>query len=389
MCGFVYGRGVTSTPDVLRGHRGLAITWQYTAASLWIYVLMGMFGPVVRSVADLFDGERPIRSALVLAALVPVFWVSSGLISAARVGLGRDVLTWRTRAIALGASVLVLVVGWWPGDPSPFGLVVVPLVMVGLVAMDLPSTQRWTVMVVAVIVLVAVTAARFGLDPADYSFAGLYAVGFIGAIGLLMPPFQVWLWDLMLQVRSSGEAEAELAAVRERLRLAADLHDVQGHHLQVIALKAELASRQIDRDPAAARTTLAEVQAVAREAITETKDLVRGYRRTTLREEVANAAAVLEAAGARVEVDLPGDLDDALYALVLREATTNVLRHSEAAHVLIAGRPERFLVENDKAAPPRESGGTGLGALTARAAEAGARLDVTHGDGTFRIEVTR
>nr|WP_255669095.1 histidine kinase [Aeromicrobium duanguangcaii] len=192
----------------------------------------------------------------------------------------------------------------------------------------------------------------------------------------------------MLQVRSRGEAEADLAAVRERLRLAADLHDVQGHHLQVIALKAELAERQLDWDPEAARATMNEVQQIARAAIAETKEIVRGYRRTSLREEMANAAAVLEAAGAAVQVDCVGELEQPLFALALREATTNILRHSDATSVRIAASPQRFAITNDGAGPATSSHGTGLASLTERVAAAGGRLAVRREEGHFTLEVT-
>nr|WP_241732939.1 histidine kinase [Aeromicrobium phoceense] len=192
----------------------------------------------------------------------------------------------------------------------------------------------------------------------------------------------------MLHVRSSGEAQADLAAVRERLRLAADLHDVQGHHLQVIALKAELAERQLDSDPDAARASMAEVQQIARAAITETKEIVRGYRRTSLREEIANAAAVLEATGAEVVVECSEDLDRPLFALALREATTNILRHSDATSVRISAVPDRLTIVNDGAAEPAVSShGSGLASLTERVAAAGGRLSVRREGDVFTVEV--
>jgi two-component system, NarL family, sensor histidine kinase DesK len=138
---------------------------------------------------------------------------------------------------------------------------------------------------------------------------------------------------------------AELAVADERLRFAADLHDIQGHHLQVIALKSELAARLVRTDPARAAAEMEEVRRLAAEALDDTRAVVQGYRRTTLDDEIANATRVLAAAGIDARMNLepaaaggPDRLATAgrhLLGLVMREATTNVLRHSGAARVTV------------------------------------------------------
>src|SRR5690606_35384605 len=126
---------------------------------------------------------------------------------------------------------------------------------------------------------------------------------------------------------------------RERLRFAADLHDIQGHHLQVIALKSELAERLLDTNPDAAREHIHETRTIARQALEETRSLVYGYRDVALADELENAREVLAAAGARCELDIGVLPDDAearrTLALVVREATTNILRHSAATKAWI------------------------------------------------------
>lgn len=368
---------------------GFRATWRYTEFSLWFYVVMAFSGPAARSGLQIAHGTAVARHVVILALIVVVVvWSCRPLVAAARAGLGRDRVGWRTRWLVLMPALAVVVVAWWP-SPEPVGYALVPFAVAALIAIDLPARLRWWWVGGWFLGLAAIAGLVAGLAGRPPGFAALWTIGFLAVCVSGLAIFQVWLWELMLQVRSSGEAEAELAAVRERLRLAADLHDVQGHHLQVIALQAELAARQLERDPAAARTALARIQQVARDAMAETREVVKGYRRTTLREEVVNAAAVLEASGSRVEIDVPPDLDDPLFAVVLREATTNILRHSDAGRIIITGSDDRFAVSNDGAAESASTDGTGLAALTARAAEAGARLDVSRDGDWFRVEVLR
>lgn len=365
---------------------GFVATWRYTAVSLWLYVVFALAGPVARAVIDVTQGTAVVRNLLLLAVIAwVVVFACRPLISAARAGLGQELLSWGERVRFLAPSLLVIPLAWLP-PAFPPGIVLVPWMVVCLLAVDVAGRRRSTILTVTLPVLVALYAIGGWDRLRELDWGGAYAIGFIALFVPSVCVFQVWLWQLMLQVRSSGEAEADLAAVRERLRLAADLHDVQGHHLQVIALKAELAERQLDRDPEAARAAMGEVQQIARTAIAETKEIVRGYRDTSLREEIANAAAVLEAAGAAVSVECPDGLDQPLFALALREATTNILRHSRATSVLIVAVPDRLTITND-GATGEPNGGTGLAALTERIAAGGGRLAVHREDDRFTLEV--
>lgn len=372
---------MSSNPD------GFVATWRYTASSLWIYVVFGTIGPVARATGDLVQGTAVVRSVLLLVVIAAVVWFSCRpLIAAARTGLGHEQIAWSQRAKYLAPALLVYPLAWLPPTFPP-GIVLVPWLVVSLLAIDVAPRRRNTLLVLAAPVLLGLYAVAGWDQLLDLDFQGAYVIGFMALFLPAVSVFQVWLWQLMLQVRSAGEAEADLAAVRERLRLAADLHDVQGHHLQVIALKAELAERQLDRDPAAARASMGEVQQIARDAMTETKEIVRGYRRTSLREEMANAAAVLEAAGADVTVECAEGLDQPLFALALREATTNILRHSAATTVRIEASPERLVITNDGAREADGSPGSGLASLTERVASGGGRLAVRREDDRFTVEV--
>ena len=128
-----------------------------------------------------------------------------------------------------------------------------------------------------------------------------------------------------------------LATLAERERIGRDLHDLLGHTLSVVALKSELARKLIDRDLDAARAEIGEVERVARDALSQVRHAVSGIRSTALGAELLAATALLEAQGVKVKcetenVKLTHDRETAL-ALSLREAATNIRRHSGASGV--------------------------------------------------------
>ena len=147
----------------------------------------------------------------------------------------------------------------------------------------------------------------------------------------------VLMRDLRMRNAELTEARAELArtaVAQERERFARDLHDLLGHTLSVIALKAELAGRLLPDRPEQAATEVHEVEQVARAALGEVRQAVSGYRQPTLDGELAGARMALSAAGIRAEVErAPVTLDpevEAVLAWAVREGATNVIRHSGA-----------------------------------------------------------
>src|SRR5947207_2673211 len=135
-------------------------------------------------------------------------------------------------------------------------------------------------------------------------------------------------------LRQARAELARLAVAEERLRIARDLHDVLGQQLSAMALKSELAARLVGRDPARAGAEIAEVESVARQALDEMRATVSGCRDTSLAGEVRTATALLTAAGVAVTISgvpvgLPPAVEEAA-AWVVREATTNVVRHAKA-----------------------------------------------------------
>jgi len=140
-------------------------------------------------------------------------------------------------------------------------------------------------------------------------------------------------------VKQSQEEVSKLAKVSERERIARDLHDLLGHSLTSITLKAELAERLLDIDVQGARQHMAEIQQISRRTLTQVRDAVTEYKTNTFENELASARIALESAEIelilrmnKIEVD---PLVDATLAMTLREAVTNVLRHSKATRCIV------------------------------------------------------
>ena len=144
------------------------------------------------------------------------------------------------------------------------------------------------------------------------------------------------------ELRIAREAVEEMARIAERERIGRDLHDLLGHTLSVIVLKSELASKLADRDVSRAVAEIRDVERISRETLTEVRKAVQGYRSEGLHAEFGNAERVLAAAGVQPLVDrsavaLPPD-EERVLAFALREAVTNVVRHSDARHCWITLR---------------------------------------------------
>jgi two-component system sensor histidine kinase DesK len=175
------------------------------------------------------------------------------------------------------------------------------------------------------------------------------------------------------------EENARLAVADERNRFARDLHDIHGHSLTVITVKAELANRLLDVDPERARSELADLERLSRDALADVRRAVEGYRDLTLPGELARAREALRAAGIDAELpnsaeSVPSELRE-LFAWTVREGVTNVIRHSRASHCIVQLEAERVSVRDDGVGP-EELGehGHGLDGLRERAASAGAVL---------------
>ncbi|UQI42907.1 histidine kinase [Streptomyces sp. HU2014] len=180
------------------------------------------------------------------------------------------------------------------------------------------------------------------LPGGDWSAAGFLTAGvlFISLWCASVGRASGWMLRVMWELETARDAKARLAVAEERLRFGRDLHDVLGRNLAVIALKSELAVQLGRRGAPQALELMAEVQGIARDSQREVREVVRGYREADLPTELVGARGVLSAAGIECRIDdtaggqLPAPVQSAL-AWVVREATTNVLRHADAGRCAV------------------------------------------------------
>jgi two-component system sensor histidine kinase DesK len=296
----------------------------------------------------------------------------------------------RAVGAALVALPVIAVIELVAGAPGSF--VALFVYFVAAAGMLLPA--RVAAIVIAVTALgVAVGAALGGAGPGEVGATALTVV----SIGAMMAVFGR-LARANAELRETREELARLAVAEERVRIGRDLHDLLGHSLSVIALKTELARKLVDREPAGAVTELEDIQAVTRTALAEVRDAVQGYRRRGLAEALDGARNALSAAGiecelAGVDVALPADVD-AVLAWAVREGTTNVIRHSDAARCAIRIHADAAAaaleVEDDgrgTAAAPRSGGG--LAGMRERVQRLRGNLEAgPRPEGGFRVRVT-
>ena len=244
-------------------------------------------------------------------------------------------------------------------------------------------------------------------------------------IGLAMMGFRMQM-TLMRELAQARETVAKLATNEERLRLARDMHDLTGQSLSMITLKSELAAKRLAKLPSSAErdsvlTELGDIGRVSRQTLHDIREAVSGYRRPTLAIEVITARNALEAAGIALDDDAgltlrSGTFDpdaEAVLAWCLREAVTNVIRHSRARHCRIrlnerTGEVSLEVTDDGRgfpgrapyspgtpAAPDTQDGprGSGLRGMSERLSAIGGRLSLGPAEGSgpghgFRLIAT-
>ncbi|GAB3221364.1 sensor histidine kinase [Mycolicibacterium hippocampi] len=321
--------------------------------------------------------------------------------------MARQAQTWQQGAV-LGVGLVAALVAferWTAGDITrvaipclsvtaavwPFGVLMVdgpiqaayyPLAIVG--SLTIPQLPRHRA--VAALGLVGYVAAVgalgvFAGGQADMSgvIAEVIVPTGVTAVltGLMFP--NKGFYDVVAELEEARNREAELAVIRERMRFASDLHDIQGHTLHVVKLKIALAQRLIHSDTARAEQELREVYELIGDTIAHTKDLAYGQRRLNLTAELENARNLLEATGIHVRVDRQNEVSECaneLLGQVLRETTTNILRHSQASLVRIELSDHSITVINDGAGDDALPELRGLATLADRVSDGGGELSV-------------
>ncbi|QLJ00679.1 sensor histidine kinase [Streptomyces sp. NEAU-sy36] len=208
-------------------------------------------------------------------------------------------------------------------------------------------------------------------------------IGYATFISVMVTAAILGLSEAVRELRAAREELARRAVEEERLRFSRDLHDLLGHTLSVIVVKSEAARRLAPRDLDAALGQITDIESVGRQALTEIREAVTGYREGGLTTELDRARSALSAAGVEPVVRRTGAPlapgTEALLGWVVREAVTNVVRHSAASRCEItvsgaAGHARLTVADDGPARPSAPGTGTGLKGLSERLATAGGTL---------------
>lgn len=337
----------------------------------------------------------------------PAWLAGCGLLAFAGLYMAATWVRWRgsrPRAsypllAVLGAVTLSLALGFGPGMIVLFPLlsiacgVVVPWVMPFRGRHGPPLTLLVVFVVAAVSML---TAVGQGASAGDI-WSAWYGPALAGVIVAIIYRFI----QAVAELRSTREELARAAVDAERLRFARDLHDLLGHTLSVMVVKAQVTRKLAARDPELAAQQALDIEEIGREALTEVRQTVAGYRGRGLARELEAARTALAGAGLTVAVRQDGPPvpagADALLGWVVREGVTNVIRHSGGHECQVEVRNDggcaTVTIRDDGTGEPAAgalpSGGHGLDGLRERLAADGGTLIAGPGPGGgFRLTAT-
>jgi two-component system sensor histidine kinase DesK len=322
-------------------------------------------------VQPLQSGTR--RDWLVFAVVYPTF-VGAYL-----------VLIWsrhpRTRLLMLSA-IAILGAAYYPMNPSAGGTMFI------YVASLMPFATRSLSLAIGTVIASTLASAAEGvlLHQSPWSWGSLSFLAASIGTGNLIQALRRAATERLLLAQEEIEHLAKLA---ERERIARDLHDVLGHTLSVVVLKSELAGKLMGSDAAGARREIGEVEQIARRALGEVREAIRGYRAEGFAAEVARARGALDAAGVRLELQAQDarlePAQESVLSLVLREAVTNILRHAGATSCRLElaadSQGTRLSIYDDgRGAIERE--GNGLRGMRERIEALGGRFEIDSRRGT-------
>lgn len=300
--------------------------------------------------------------------------------------------------LVLGFAVLYLV-GYTElrpllvlGGLVVLGLAMVPILGVGALgvtpyvathcALQLPRPQH-----VAATLVAALSPLAMLLHPTTDQGAWFALISLPVGLGMLA------VRQMIHRGTELHEVETAYAVTAERERVARDVHDVLGHSLTAIVLKADLAERLVGRDDDRARQEVREVAELARQALTEARSTVVGIRSPHLEAELERAAELARSAGLRWVVQ--GQADQVaprhriVTAWVLREAVTNVVRHAGAEQITVDLGADRLeVVDDGRGVPAEVTAGSGMSGIRDRADSIGATVAWTDAGPGTRLTLT-
>lgn len=256
----------------------------------------------------------------------------------------------------------------------------------------LPLRQAIWALVALAVLQIILSVIR--LAPADLILNLLFNSVLVGVLGIGARIF----WRSYGQLLSAREQLAQLAVTEERLRFARDLHDTLGQNLSVLVLKSELVAKQLPADADdSLRHELGDIAAVARKSLNDVRETVSGFRQATLQAEISSARTALRSAGIGMKVqDTLGTLppeQDGVLAWCLREAVTNIVKHSGAKQCEVrltrADGEARLEVTDDGRGATTLDGGSGLAGMKERVDLVGGTLRVgSENGGGLHLQVS-
>lgn len=392
------------TPSV--GHhdhrlaRSITVTWWYTLSGVLFLELTFLFIALLVLVeAD----AAPV--VLVVFAVGGLLWWAATWVLLLRYRRRTDATArsdWRTSLLLLLLCAAFAVMA---GPLSGLWTVGAFALVQPLLLLAWPRAVRLRMVIVGTLVLVAVwivdqqSPLRAAIEDERSSW------WMFGSFAVILPVLSVltlWWWDVLVSLDEARAATGRLAATQERLRVATDVHDLQGHHLQVIALQLELAERLMDRDPESGMEQLRRARASVDEARQGTRDIATRFRAVPLADEIANAVDLLRAAGAAADASVDADADLAPASVlgpVIRETTTNVLRHGGGKRARLTlqrvADAWRYEITNDPGATSATSAttgeateGSGLAGIARRVEDAGGVVEVRRDPHEFAVVAT-
>jgi two-component system, NarL family, sensor histidine kinase DesK len=336
---------ITPTPsDLMTRGRWSRVGWMF--AAIWLVYL-------AQPVAALWRNPDLARRYLGLAALIAFAALFVATFAMVRLRRRRQGLP---RAVGVGviaAQACLVALGFLTLGESATGLLIYLAVMSVFL---LPTRAGWACVAVCVAASIIVPDQVHGWH-ADGSMAFQIFVSALAAWGVGQ------LIQRNAQLVAARNEITRLALADQRNQFGRDLHDILGHSLTVVAVKAELAGRLASLDPQRAETEIADVERIARQALADVRAAAAGYREITLAGELASARTALDAAG--IEADLPGQEigtgqiprpQQELFGWAVREGVTNVVRHSGATRCRIRVSPSEVEISDDGCGLPAPAG---------------------------------
>ncbi|MGO2684734.1 sensor histidine kinase [Microbacterium sp.] len=378
-----------------RLNRGIAATWWYTASGV-----IGFQAMVLFIWLTIFGSMGLDLGALTVIGVGGIIWCAASVPLLMQYRHRDDTagpfVGWRGFVLPIAIAV---VFGVLSGMLSGLWLIGALPLFQSLTLLNWPRGVRLRLVLLSMVIIAALWFIDWRTWFTNMDAQAVNAWWLFGFFAITLPVMSVlslWWWDVLVTLDRARVSEARLGATQERLRVATDVHDLQGHHLQVIALQLELAERLLQKDPDAALEQLRLARTSVAEARQGTRDLAMRFRGVPLSDEIANAVDLLRAAGTTADATVSADAAQAPASVlgpVIRETTTNVLRHGGgrwARLSLVRGDGSwRYEIANDAASDASaEDPGSGLDGITRRVTEAGGDVQLEHGKGEFHLVAT-